>query len=42
MKDDFIVSFFKNTDVENVNKIGTLPEENAVPKSQISKKDNAA
>ena len=40
MKDDFIVSFF--TDVENVNKIGTLPEENAVPRSQISKKDKAA
>ena len=36
--DDYIVSFLKNTDVENIKKMGTIPEEHAVPPSQIAKK----
>ena len=38
MNDDYIVSFLKNTDVENIKKMGTIPEEHAVPPSQIAKK----
>ena len=41
MNDDYIVSFLKNTDVENIKKMGTIPEEHAVPPSQIAKKNKA-
>ena len=37
-EEDMVVSFFKNTDQENMKIILDLPEKNAVPKNQIIKK----